>query len=138
AWSLCNVALVHLKNVPLFRTVIPSKIFEAMGMGLPILLAAPDGEASSIVCREEAGLCVPAEDPAKLAAGVLLLKENRPILDQFSKCSYEAAPRYTRERQARDMLDAICAAVPKKLTLTAAPQPNDVEFAPSSNTQKLL
>ncbi|MBV9085426.1 MAG: glycosyltransferase family 4 protein, partial [Acidobacteriaceae bacterium] len=36
-WSLCDVSLVHLKNTPLFETVIPSKIFEAMAMGLPIL-----------------------------------------------------------------------------------------------------
>ena len=47
-WSLCDVALVHLKDLPLFETVIPSKIFEAMGMGLPILLAAPQGEASKL------------------------------------------------------------------------------------------
>jgi glycosyltransferase involved in cell wall biosynthesis len=32
-WSICDVALVHLKDDPLFSTVIPSKIFEAMGMG---------------------------------------------------------------------------------------------------------
>ena len=34
-WSLCDIALVHLKNDPLFAGVIPSKIFEAMASGLP-------------------------------------------------------------------------------------------------------
>ncbi len=38
-WSLCHIALVHLKNTFAFSEVIPSKIFEAMGMGLPILIA---------------------------------------------------------------------------------------------------
>lgn len=45
-WSVCDLALVPLKNTPLFTTVIPSKIFEAMGMGRAIVLAAPEGEAS--------------------------------------------------------------------------------------------
>ena len=44
-WSLCDVALVHLKDSPAFAEVIPSKIFEAMAMGLPIILVAPRGEA---------------------------------------------------------------------------------------------
>ena len=118
AWSLCNVALVYLKNVPLFRTVIPSKIFEAMGMGLPILLVAPEGEASHIVRREEIGLCVPAEDPKELASAVLFLKENREILHQMSRRSGEAAPRYSRERQARDMLATLHASLTKKRAVT--------------------
>ena len=27
-WSLCDVALIHLRNIPVFGTVIPSKMFE--------------------------------------------------------------------------------------------------------------
>ena len=50
-WGACDVALVHLRDTPLFETVIPSKIFEAMGMGLPILMASPKGEATHIVER---------------------------------------------------------------------------------------
>jgi glycosyltransferase involved in cell wall biosynthesis len=114
AWSLCNVALVHLKNAPLFRTVIPSKIFEAMGMGLPILLVAPEGEASHIVRREGAGLCVPAEDPKELASAALFLKENRQFLHQLSRRSCEAAQRYSRERQAKDMLGTLHASLTGK------------------------
>jgi len=39
-WSICDVALIHLKNEPTFAEVIPSKMFEAMAMGKPILQAA--------------------------------------------------------------------------------------------------
>jgi glycosyltransferase involved in cell wall biosynthesis len=120
AWSLCNIALVHLKNAPLFQTVIPSKIFEAMGMGLPILLVAPEGEASHIVRLEEVGVCVPAEDPEKLASAVLFLKENRQFLHQLSRRSCEAAPRYSRERQARDMLATLHASLIEKPAVTVS------------------
>lgn len=120
AWSLCNVALVHLKNTPLFGTVIPSKIFEAMGMGVPVLLAAPEGEATRIVRREEIGLCVPAEDPRELASAVLFLKENRQFLHQLSRRSCEAAPRYSRERQARDVLASLHASRIEKPAVTVS------------------
>ena len=60
-WSLCDLALVHLKDTPLFRTVIPSKIFEAMAMGRPIVLSAPDGEAADIVRGTGAGIVLPPE-----------------------------------------------------------------------------
>jgi glycosyltransferase involved in cell wall biosynthesis len=103
-WSLCNVALVHLKDTPVFESVIPSKIFEAMGMGLPILLASPKGEASRIVEKEEAGLWVPAEDPAALEGGVLRLKNDSEFYRLCASRSHAAAPRYSRERQARDVL----------------------------------
>jgi colanic acid biosynthesis glycosyl transferase WcaI len=103
-WSLCDVALVHLKDNPVFRSVIPSKIFEAMGMGLPILLASPPGEAKQIVERESAGLWVPAEEPAALVDAVLALASDRDMLRRFARNSTKAAKVYTRERQARDMI----------------------------------
>ena len=37
-WSLCDVALVHLRDSPVFAEVIPSKMFEAMAMGVPVVL----------------------------------------------------------------------------------------------------
>ena len=104
-WSLCSVALVHLKDTPVFQSVIPSKLFEAMGMGLPILLASPKGEASSIVEKEEAGLWVPAEDPAALEQGILRLKDDGAFYRLCASRSHDAAPRYSRERQARDVLN---------------------------------
>ena len=106
-WSLCDVALVHLKDRPAFAEVIPSKIFEAMGMGLPILLAAPPGEASQIIDEERAGLSVPAEDPAALAAAVLQLKTDEGARRGYADRSLAAAPRHTREVQARQMMSVL-------------------------------
>ena len=103
-WSLCDVALIHLKNVPTFATVIPSKIFEAMGMGLPILLAAPKGEASEIIEREGAGLCVPSNDPSALADAILLLREDRRLRSHLAAQSRAAASNHSRERQASEFM----------------------------------
>jgi colanic acid biosynthesis glycosyl transferase WcaI len=103
-WSLCDVALVHLRDTPLFATVIPSKIFEAMGMGLPILLACPTGEASQIVEDSGAGICVPPEDPDALANAAALLAGNSELTRKLASRSLAAAPHYSRERQARDYM----------------------------------
>jgi len=103
-WSLCNVALVHLKDSPVFAGVIPSKIFEAEAMGLPILLAAPDGEAGRIIAADACGLHVPAENPAALLDAVLDLYADGAKRSDFAKNSLIAAPSHSRETQAREML----------------------------------
>lgn len=111
-WAVCDVALVHLKNDPVFATVIPSKIFEAMGMGLPILLVAPSGEARTIVETEGVGIYVPAGDPERLATAVLQLAEHPEICATLAQASYAAAPRYSRERQAKEMIEVLKGLLP--------------------------
>jgi glycosyltransferase involved in cell wall biosynthesis len=111
-WSLCDVALVHLKDAPAFAEVIPSKIFEAMGMGLPILLVAPDGEARRIVEEDGAGLWVPAGQPKALADAVRRLRDDPALRHGFAEASLAAAPRHTRESQARRFLGVLERAVP--------------------------
>jgi colanic acid biosynthesis glycosyl transferase WcaI len=51
-WSLCDLILIPLRKSPVFSTVIPSKLFESMGMGVPALMSLPDGEATDIVRRK--------------------------------------------------------------------------------------
>lgn len=111
AWSLCDMALVHLKNEPIFATVIPSKIFEAMAMGLPLLAAIPKGEASKIIERENAGVIVPPGDPPTLVEAIRRIRDDRQARQIIAKCSLAAAPRYSRKRQAEKMLNVLEAVV---------------------------
>jgi colanic acid biosynthesis glycosyl transferase WcaI len=106
-WSLCDVALVHLKDSPIFSGVIPSKIFEALAMGLPILLAAPEGEASRIVLNNKVGLHIAPENPTALADSVYQLASDKSALRTFAAAALKAAPGHSRETQAREMLDVL-------------------------------
>ncbi len=106
-WSLCDVALVHLRNSPVFSEVVPSKLFEAMAMRIPILLAAPTGEASKILAREGAGLQVAAEEPAALAAAVIKLANDSDLRERLGAAGQRAAVKYTRARQAEEMLQVL-------------------------------
>jgi colanic acid biosynthesis glycosyl transferase WcaI len=104
-WSLCDVALIHLRDSPTFRTVIPSKTFEAMAMGLPIIVVAPEGgEVQRIVEAGGVGVCVDAGDPAALARVVAELEADPDRLGLYRQASYELAPRYSRESQATAMI----------------------------------
>ncbi|NVK74123.1 MAG: glycosyltransferase family 4 protein [Oceanospirillaceae bacterium] len=104
-WSICDVSLVSLKNSELFTTVIPSKIFESMGMGLPILISCPAGEATSIVENFEAGLVIAPESPVNLSKAILELESDREKLNFFKKQSFNAASNFDREALALVMLD---------------------------------
>lgn len=106
-WSLCDVALVHLKNSPVFAGVIPSKIFEAQAMGLPIVLAAPEGEASRIVLDDKAGIYVAAEDAPALAGAITTLAASPADCKKFATAALAAAPTHSRETQAREMLGVL-------------------------------
>jgi glycosyltransferase involved in cell wall biosynthesis len=64
-----DVCLVMLKDAPLFRTVIPSKIFECMGAGRAIL-STVQGESQRILEAAGAGLFSPPEDAPALAAAL--------------------------------------------------------------------
>jgi colanic acid biosynthesis glycosyl transferase WcaI len=106
-WSLCDTVLVHLKDQEVFETVIPSKIFEAMGMGKPVLLASPDGEAADIVRSTGCGVWVPAEDPVQLAEAVRRLANDAELSSSLAHASHAAASLYSREAHATQMIEVL-------------------------------
>ncbi len=105
--SLCDVALVQLRNLPLLNTAIPSKIFEAMAAGRPILLAAPEGDASELIRDGKCGVHVPPEDPEALADAVRLLAGNLMLRSELSDHSRACALNHSRENQAEKMLEVL-------------------------------
>lgn len=67
-----DVTLVLLRDVPLFRTVLPSKMFEFMGAGRPIV-SSVQGEAARLMEEAGAGVTIPPEDAPALAAALRAL-----------------------------------------------------------------
>ena len=108
---VCDLALVHLKDEPTFTEVIPSKIFEAMGMGLPILIAAPKGEATDIVSTERAGIVVSPPNPNSLAAAICKLRDDVATRKTYAKNALAAAPQYSRKKQANEMIEVFASVI---------------------------
>jgi glycosyltransferase involved in cell wall biosynthesis len=71
-----DVMLVTLKRADTFKTVLPSKMFEAMAAARPILLAV-EGEAQTVLERSGGGVAVPPGDAAALAAAIEHLASDR-------------------------------------------------------------
>jgi glycosyltransferase involved in cell wall biosynthesis len=114
-WSLCDLALIPLRNTPVFSTVIPSKLFEAMGMGVPVLMSLPEGEATGIVRRTGCGVCVAPEDPRAMADAVLGLAGDEERMAALRSASAAAAPEYSRDRQAGRMVEVLQSVVSQQM-----------------------
>ncbi|MGR5336213.1 glycosyltransferase family 4 protein [Vibrio gigantis] len=102
-WSLCDVSLVPLVNSDLFKTVIPSKIFECMGMGIPTIMSVPEGEATEIIRETGSGLVVESESVDQISAAILQLHEDKKLYQRIRYNSKEAAPKFSRDIMAADM-----------------------------------
>jgi glycosyltransferase involved in cell wall biosynthesis len=106
-WSVCDIALVHLRDSEVFSEVIPSKIFEAMAMGLPILLVLPKGVASDIVLSTRSGLWVPPEQPEHLAKICSTLEGRGRLIALLSRNATAASGNFSRQRQAEEMIQIL-------------------------------
>ena len=80
-------------------------------MGLPILIAAPDGEATEIVETERAGIVTRSEDAQALAQAVRNLHQDAATRHALGNVSLAAASGYSRENQAREMMEVFNDAV---------------------------
>jgi glycosyltransferase involved in cell wall biosynthesis len=104
-----DLALVPLKvSLP---GAVPSKIYEAMGAGVPIVLSA-GGEAAEIVRRSESGVVVAPGDVDGLAAAIRELSADAARRARLGASGRRAAERdYDRIGIARRFIDHLESAV---------------------------
>ena len=72
--NLAYASIIPLKRLDLFKSALPSKMFEAMATARPIV-AAVWGEAAELIEAAECGIVVPPEDPASIRDAVERLAE---------------------------------------------------------------
>ena len=70
-----DVMLVTLRPSEVFKTVLPSKMFEAMAASRPIVLSV-EGEARETLLQANGGIAVPPGDHGALAGAVQTLAED--------------------------------------------------------------
>lgn len=71
--SAADAVLVPLKDVPLFRGALPSKLFDAWACRRPVILGIA-GEAAEVVERAGGGIVVPPEDAGAVARAIDTLR----------------------------------------------------------------
>jgi hypothetical protein len=104
--SVCDVSLAPLKKDDNFKTVIPSKIFEASAMQKPTLLGV-EGEAKSIIERYQAGICFKPEDQNDFIDKVLYLKKHKKSYINYQNGCQKLANDFDRKKLAQKFLDIL-------------------------------
>jgi glycosyltransferase involved in cell wall biosynthesis len=103
----CDVALVLLRDTPLFRTVLPSKMLEAFAARRPVILGV-EGEARSVLERAGAGIGIPPENAPALAAAILHLAEDDGLRARMGNAGRAFVKReFSREIWAQRYLDVL-------------------------------
>ena len=99
--AAADVCLVPLRKVPLFATFIPSKMFEYLAAGKPVI-GSVTGEAAQILA-EAGAVVVPPEDSGSLAAAIAALAEDPPLRAEIGRVGRSFVQRcYDRAALARE------------------------------------
>ena len=102
-WSLLDVSIIHLRKTELFTTVIPSKLFECMGMGIPVLHGVA-GESADIVEREGVGRVFEPENVQQLVQGLKDMRDDTAMRQSMKERGLQASLRYDRKNLGLEML----------------------------------
>lgn len=89
--------LVSLKDLPVFRGTIPSKVQASMACSVPVICAVA-GDAADLVRTAQAGLVVEPEDPESLAAAFRAVADMTP--GERREIGGRGAAHYARELSA--------------------------------------
>jgi glycosyltransferase involved in cell wall biosynthesis len=96
-YSDADACLVPLRDIPLFKTFIPSKMFEMLAMGRPIV-ASLCGEAAEILNASGGAVVVPPEDSKAIANGIERLYENPSMVPEMGTRGREYVIRHYSRR----------------------------------------
>jgi glycosyltransferase involved in cell wall biosynthesis len=85
--QMTDICLVHLRDTPLFESVLPSKIFEAAGMRRAVL-GGLKGDAREWIAEAECGICFDPEDAEGLLRGLCTLADDAVERDRLGANGY--------------------------------------------------
>jgi glycosyltransferase involved in cell wall biosynthesis len=105
--AACDVLLVPLADRALLRQFVPSKLFDFLACGKPVVLMA-DGEARDILDQSQGGWHVPPEKPEQLAALVRNLADEPEQLAEVGRAGQAYVRRhYSRRQQASELTEML-------------------------------
>ena len=105
--ALADVCLAHLQKKDLFKTVLPSKIFEATAMKRPIIMGV-EGHAARLIQDAGAGICIEPENETEFIQALETLSNNPEQMKDFGESGYQYMQKnYNRELLAQKYLQVL-------------------------------
>lgn len=109
-----DLSLVPLKRLPIFRKVLPSKLFELMGAGCPIVCSV-EGEAARLVEKSGAGVCIEPENVDALVDAIRALRADPERRDRMRRDGQSfVRAGYLRSTLAAGYLESLSRVVGKR------------------------
>ena len=106
-YAAADACLVPLRDVPLFETFVPSKLFEVLAAGKPVV-GAVRGEARDILVRSGGALLIDPERGDQLAEAVDRLRRDPALCADLGRHGRAFAERfYDRDALAERYLDLL-------------------------------
>jgi glycosyltransferase involved in cell wall biosynthesis len=113
-YALADICIVSLKKIPLFTKVIPSKIFEIMASGRP-MIACLEGEAALLLERSGSAIVVAQEDLNALETSIQTLLNDASLRQKMGRNGREfAVQHFSRSVLARQYEEILAAVVDNK------------------------
>jgi glycosyltransferase involved in cell wall biosynthesis len=105
--SAADVALIPLRNLEIFSSALPSKMFDAWACQLPILLSV-SGEARALLESCQGGIYIPPEDPVAMRDGILFCRSNLSNARKWGENGRRfTEAHYSRSAQALRLADIL-------------------------------
>ena len=105
--SAADVALIPLRRLDLFKSALPSKMFDAWACGCPVVLSI-DGEARRVLNRAQAGVFVEPESPEAMAEAIRVLSTDRERCRRHgANGRFFVEVHYSRQAQAQRLTELL-------------------------------
>ncbi len=102
-----DACLAILKDIPMFRTTFPNKVFDYMAAGRPTILAI-DGVIREVIEAAKGGIFVPPGDEFALAKAVSNLSRDRQGAREMGQAARDyVIKRFNRHEQAAHFVELI-------------------------------
>lgn len=102
-----DVCLAVLRDIPMFRTTYPNKVFDYMAAARPVVLAI-DGVIRQVIEAADGGIPVPPGNPTAMANAVRSLYLNRPRSEQMGQQARDyVIKHFDRNQQAQQFGELI-------------------------------
>lgn len=111
--AAADLCVAVLKDIPMFRTTYPNKVFDYMAAGRPTLLAI-DGVIREVIEKSGGGEFVQPGDAKAMAAAILRLKSGHERLRKMGGAARAyVSQHFDRDRHARRLAEIVHQMVPR-------------------------
>lgn len=104
--STGSIGISLMKTMNSTKVAMPAKVYEYIGMGLPIVVA-PEGELHDFVINKNIGLAFKKMDISQIADSLVALEKDQARYEHYQKQIHSVNTQFDRKNQSMVMADLI-------------------------------